>query len=101
MSTFINTHPGELLQEDFLKPMGITAYRLAKDTRIPQTRISEILHLRRGITPDTDLRLSAFFGLSAGYWLKAQTAYDIREAKHKLAARVKREVKPFQPAKAA
>lgn len=96
MSTFINTHPGEILLEDFLKPMGISAYRLAKDTRLPQTRISQIIRGERGVSPDTDMRLAAFFGLSEGYWLKAQMAYDLREAKHQLAKRIKKEVKPYR-----
>ncbi len=68
--------PGELLLEEFLKPMGISQYRLAKEVGVPSTRISEIVAGRRSITADTDLRLCRFFGLSEGYWLRAQVAYD-------------------------
>jgi addiction module HigA family antidote len=68
--------PGELLLEEFLKPMDITQYRLAKEIGVPPTRISEIVAGRRSITADTDLRLCRFFGLSNGYWLRAQAAHD-------------------------
>ncbi len=73
--------PGEILSEEFLGPMGITAYRLAKDTRMPATRISEILKGRRKITADTALRLSAYFGNSADFWLGIQDEYDLRKQK--------------------
>ena len=68
--------PGELLLEEFLKPMGISQYRLAKEISVPAQRISEIVAGKRGITADTDLRLCRFFGLSNGYWLRAQAAHD-------------------------
>lgn len=68
--------PGELLQEEFLVPMGISQYRLAKEIGVPPQRISEIVAGHRAITSDTDLRLCRFFGLSNGYWLRAQAAYD-------------------------
>ena len=68
--------PGELLLEEFLIPMGISQYRLAKEIAVPAQRIGEIVAGRRSITADTDLRLSKFFGLSRGYWLRAQAAYD-------------------------
>ncbi|MEB3334479.1 MAG: HigA family addiction module antitoxin, partial [Cyanobacteriota bacterium] len=71
--------PGELLREEFLDPMGITAYRLAKEIGVPQTRIGEILCGKRAITADTDLRLCRFFGLSEGYWLRAQAAHDLEK----------------------
>lgn len=77
--------PGELLKEEFLDPMGITQYRLAKEIGVPAQRIGEIVAGRRSITADTDLRLSRFFGLSDGYWLRAQVAYDIELAKDVLA----------------
>ena len=77
--------PGELLREDFLLPMGITKYRLAKEIRVPAQRIGEIVAGRRAITADTDLRLCKFFGLSSGYWLRAQAAYDTEVAKRKIA----------------
>lgn len=72
--------PGEILLEDFLKPMGISQYRLAKEINVPAQRISEIVLGKRSITADTDLRLCRFFGLSNGYWLRAQVAYDTEVA---------------------
>lgn len=72
-----NIHPGEVLQEEFLKPMGISAYRLAMETRIPQTRISRILKGQRRITADTALRLARFFGTSPRFWLGLQNDYDL------------------------
>lgn len=74
-----NIHPGEILSEEFLKPMGISAYRLAKAVRIPQTRISDIIHGKRRITADTALRFAAFFGTSTRFWLGLQNAYDVEE----------------------
>ena len=68
--------PGELLKEEFLEPMGISQYRLAKEIEVPAQRIGQIIAGKRAITADTDLRLCRFFGLSNGYWLRAQTAYD-------------------------
>ena len=72
--------PGELLLEEFLRPMGITQYRVAKEIEVPPQRIGEIIAGRRAITADTDLRLCKFFGLSNGYWLRAQAAYDTEVA---------------------
>ena len=77
--------PGELLREEFLLPMGITQYRLAKEICVPAQRIGEIVAGRRAITADTDLRLCRFFGLSNGYWLRAQAAYDTEIAEASLA----------------
>lgn len=77
--------PGELLLEEFLKPMGISQYRLAKEIGVPATRIGEIVAGRRAITADTDLRLCRFFGLSEGYWLRSQAAYDTEVAQEQLA----------------
>jgi addiction module HigA family antidote len=79
MKTLANIHPGEVLNEEFLIPMGISAYRLAKELYIPQTRISEILKGKRRVTADTALRLSAFFGNSAKFWLGLQDDYDVEE----------------------
>jgi addiction module HigA family antidote len=79
MSRLENIHPGEILQEEFLEPLGISAYRLSKETFIPQTRISEIVKGRRRITADTALRLSKYFGTSAKFWLGLQNDYDIEE----------------------
>ncbi|MDJ0800967.1 MAG: HigA family addiction module antitoxin [Calothrix sp. MO_167.B12] len=75
-----NIHPGEILQQEFLQPLDITAYRLSKDIGVAQTRISEILSGKRSITPDTALRLSRYFGNSAQFWLNLQTQYDLRQA---------------------
>lgn len=77
--------PGELLLEEFLKPMGISRYRLAKEIDVPAQRIGEIVAGRRAVTADTDLRLCRFFGLSNGYWLRAQAAYDTEVAEDELA----------------
>jgi addiction module HigA family antidote len=76
-----NIHPGKILMEDFLKPLQITAYRLAKNTAIPQTRISEIIKGNRRITPDTALRFSRFFGNSPVFWLGLQNEFDLEEEK--------------------
>ena len=80
-----NIHPGEVLKEEFLEPMNITAYRIAKETDIPQTRISEIIHGKRSITADTAIRFSKFFGTTAEFWLNLQNLYDLEEeeSKHK------------------
>lgn len=77
--------PGELLWEEFLAPMGISRYRLAKEIGVPAQRIGEIVAGRRAITADTDLRLCRFFGLPDGYWLRAQAAYDTEVARELLA----------------
>ena len=79
MNNLKNIHPGEILLEEFLKPLDISAYRLSKDTFIPQTRVSEIVKGRRRITADTALRLSRYFGNSAKFWLGLQDDYDIEE----------------------
>ena len=79
MEKLPNIHPGEVLSEEFLKPMGISAYRLSKDLHIPQTRISEILKKNRRITADTALRLSRYFGTTPKCWLGLQDDFDIEE----------------------
>ena len=84
MERLDNVHPGEILEEEFLKPMHITAYRLAKEIKIPQTRVSEIIKRRRRITADTALRLSKFFGNSAELWLGLQNDYDLEEERRVL-----------------
>ena len=81
MKRIKNIHPGEILAEEFLTPLDISAYRLAKDIKIPQTRISEIIKGNRRITADTALRLSAYFGVSAKFWLGLQDDFDIEEEK--------------------
>ena len=82
--------PGELLLEEFLKSMGITQYRLAKEIGVPQRRIGEIVVGKRAITADTDLRLAHFFGLSDGYWLRAQALYDTQIAREAMAETLSR-----------
>lgn len=77
-------HPGELLREEFLLPMGITPYRLAKDIGVPVQRIHELVHERRGITADTALRLSRYFGMSEGYWMNVQKHYELEVEKDRL-----------------
>lgn len=81
MEKLANVHPGEVLRFDFLEPLEISAYRLSKDLKIPQTRISEIIKGNRRITADTALRLSKYFGNSAKFWLGLQDDYDIEEEK--------------------
>jgi addiction module HigA family antidote len=81
--------PGELLREEFLVPMNISQYRLAKEIAVPAQRIGEIVAGRRSITADTDLRLCKFFGLSNGYWLRAQAAHDTEVAEEALSAVLK------------
>ena len=86
--------PGELLLEEFLKPMGISQYRLAKEIGVPAQRIGDIVAGKRAITADTDLRLCRFFGLTNGYWLRAQAACDIEVAQRSLGPELKR-IKPW------
>ena len=86
--------PGELLLEEFLKPMGISQYRLAKELGVPAQRIGEIVAGRRAITADTDLRLCRFFRLSNGYWLRAQAAYDTEVTEYALAKELAK-IKPW------
>lgn len=81
MKELKNIHPGEVLQQEFLEPMSISAYRLAKEIFIPQTRVSEIIKGKRGISPDTALRLAKYFGTSARYWLGLQIDYDLEQEK--------------------
>lgn len=85
--------PGELLKEEFLEPLGISQYRLAKETGMPAQRIGQIVLGRRSITADTDLRLCRYFGLSDGYWLRAQEAYDLEVARRRIGSELKR-IKP-------
>ncbi len=91
-------HPGEILMEDFLVPMGISQYRLAKDISIPERRINEIVHGKRSMTPDTALRLSRFFGLSERFWINLQTRYDLEIEKYRLKDRLDDEVHAYTSA---
>lgn len=87
-------HPGEVLLEEFMKPMDITQYRLAKETEVPARRINEIVHRQRAITADTALRLARFFGTSEMFWLNLQARYDLDMQKEKLGRRLQ-SVRPF------
>jgi addiction module HigA family antidote len=87
-------HPGEILREDFLKPLGISMNRLALDLRVPVTRIAEIVHQRRGVTPDTALRLGRYFNTSARFWMNAQSSYDLEVAEDELRPTIERDVHP-------
>lgn len=86
--------PGEILLEEFIKPMGLSQYRLAKEIGVPAQRISEIVAGKRSVTADTDLRLCRFFGLSNGYWLRAQVAYDTEVTEQKIGSLL-RNIKPW------
>ena len=99
METLNNIHPGEILMEEFLEPMGISAYRLAKETGIPQTRISEIIKGRRRVTADTALRFSKYFGTTAKFWLGLQDDYDIEQGQHLISEELN-EIKALQPSAA-
>ena len=91
-------HPGEILMEEFLKPMGISQYRLAKDINVPARRINEIVQRKRSITPDTALRLSRFFGLSERFWINLQARYDLEMEKDRLKNRLEEEVHVYTSA---
>lgn len=90
-------HPGEVLLEDFMKPLGLSQYRLAKDIGVPPLRIHQIVHGKRSITADTALRLARYFGTSATVWMRLQARYDLEVAQDQLAERIKREVKVLSP----
>jgi antitoxin HigA-1 len=89
-------HPGEILMEEFLQPMGISQYRLARDIGVPPRRINEIVHGKRSVTADTALRLGRFFGMSPQFWLNLQTRYDLELAEDLLEGRLDREVHALQ-----
>jgi antitoxin HigA-1 len=89
-----NPHPGDVLREDYLKPLGMTAYRLAQGLRMPQTAVGEILAGKRGITPATALKLSRFFGSSAEFWLGLQAAYDLEEERRRLEGQLQ-QIEPY------
>ena len=88
-------HPGEILLEEFLRPMGISQYRLARDTNVDPRRINEIVLGKRGITADTALRLSRYFGMSERFWLNLQSRYDLEVEKDRLGEGLENEVKVF------
>lgn len=90
--------PGEILDEEFLKPMAITQYRLAKDIGVPPRRINEIVKGQRGITADTALRLGRYFGMAPQFWLNLQSHYDLEKVQEQLAGRLAKEVKVLKAA---
>ena len=87
-------HPGEILRAEFMEPFQLSMNRLALDLRVPVTRIAEIVHERRGIAPDTALRLARYFNTSAGFWLNLPSLYDLEVAQDKLSRVIEREVRP-------
>ncbi len=91
-------HPGEVLFEDFLKPLGLSQYRVAHGISVPPRRINEIVHGKRAITADTALRLARFFGTSDRFWLNLQTAYDLDVERDRLAGRLTKEVEVLRRA---
>ena len=95
MRDFPPTHPGEILLEELLKPMGISQYRLANDIGVPAMRINKIVHGKRGISADTALRLARYFGMSVDFWTGIQIHYDTEVAKMNLGDRLEKEVKVF------
>jgi len=94
-------HPGEVLLEDFMKPLGVSQYRVAKDIGVPTLRISQIVRGQRSITADTALRLARYFGTGAAVWLRMQARYDLEKAEAKIAKRINREVKVLQMSQSA
>lgn len=91
----ITTHPGTILLEEFLKPLGISQNKLALDIRVPSTRIGEIVHGRRAVTPDTALRLAHYFGTSAEFWLNLQQGYDLSKTRIEEEKQIAREVHAY------
>lgn len=91
-------HPGEILKEEFLDPMGISQYRIAKDTNVPPRRINEIVHCKRSISADTSLRLGRFFRMSPQFWINLQSHYDLEIETDKLGDRLESEVKVYSKA---
>jgi addiction module HigA family antidote len=88
-------HPGEILLEEFLKPMGISQYRLVKDISVPARRINEIVHGKRAVSPDTALRLSRYFGFSERFWINLQARYNLEIEKDRLQDRLDKEVRVY------
>jgi antitoxin HigA-1 len=88
-------HPGEILREEFLQPLGLSMNRVAMDLRVPVTRIADIIHERRGITADTALRFARYFNNAPAFWMNLQTRYDLEVAQDEIAAQVTRDVQPL------
>ncbi len=95
-----NSHPGEILLEEFLQPLGVSQNRLARSIGVPPRRINEIVLGKRRVTADTDLRLARFFGMSEGFWLGLQGDHDLMKVRRQLADRLDREVRPLSSAAA-
>ena len=91
-------HPGEILLGEFLDPMGISQYRLAKDIHVPAVRINDIILGKRGISADTALRLAKFFGMSVEFWTGIQSEYEVAMAKNRIEDRLDREIRPYKAA---
>lgn len=87
-------HPGEILRDDYLEPLEMSAHALAMALRVPAPRINDIVRERRGVSPDTALRLARYFNTSAQFWLNLQTAYDLKQAEQKAGALIRKEVRP-------
>jgi addiction module HigA family antidote len=90
-------HPGEILREEFLRPLGLSMNALALALRVPVPRVAEIVHERRSITPDTALRLARYFDMSARFWLNLQSLYDLEVAEDRLAHKIAQHVQPYRP----
>ena len=88
-------HPGEILRDDYLTPMGLSAYRLARELRIPRPRLNDVVRGRRGVTVDTALRLGYFFGTTAEFWINLQTRYDLDVADRTVRRKIEQEIKPY------
>lgn len=95
---FAPIHPGEILREEFLTPLGVTQYRLAKEIHVPARRINEIVLEKRGISADTALRLGRYFGTTAQLWINLQARYDLEIARDAIADKLEVEIKPFRSA---
>ncbi len=91
----IAIHPGEILREEFIKPMGLSQYRLAKSLNVPPRRINEIVHKKRAISADTALRLARFFNTPAEFWVQLQARYDLEREKARLGKRLAKEIEPY------
>lgn len=94
MADFTPTHPGEVLREDFLAPLGMSQYALAKAIDVPQIRVSEIVNGKRAISPDTALRLARYFGTSPEFWLGMQATYDLEMARDRIGAEIEATIRP-------
>jgi antitoxin HigA-1 len=98
--TLRSVHPGEILREEFMRPLGLSMNKLALDLRVPVTHIAEMVHARRGITPDTELRRARYFNTAAQFWMRLQANYDLELAREKEQAKILRDVRPLAVASA-